>query len=313
MDNNRLDTITNLFEGKEIRSVWNSEKEDYFFSVVDVINALTDSKIPKRYWSDLKRKLTEEGSQLYENIVQLKMLASDGKMRKTDTLDTKGILRLIESISSKNAEPFKLWLAQMGKERIDEVFDPELAVNRAVDYYRRNGYDDKWIKQRLTGVVDRHKLTDVWKENGITKNHEYGILTNEIYQQWSGMKASQYKEYKGLRKESLRDNMTDIEVTLADLGEIATRELVKEHKPYGLKENREMAKRGGKIAKNTRDNLEKELGKSVISKENALNYKYIDDKKTIEYKEIKTQAKEYTYMSKCREIRRENANSDNRR
>ena len=267
MDNNKLDTITNLFEGKEIRSIWNSEKEDYFFSVVDVIAALTDSKIPKRYWSDLKRKLTEEGSQLYENIVQLKMLANDGKMRETDALDTKGILRLIESIPSRNAEPFKVWLAQMGKERIGI-----------------NGYDDKWIKQRLTGVVDRHKLTDVWKESGITKNYEYGILTNEIYQEWSGMKASQYKEYKGLRKESLRDNMTDIEVTLADLGEIATRELVKEHKPYGLKENREMAKRGGRIAKNTRDNLEKELGKSVISKENALNYKYIDDKKLIEDK-----------------------------
>ena len=284
MDNNKLDTITNLFEGKKIRSVWNSEKEDYFFSIVDVISALTDSKIPKRYWSDLKRKLTEEGSQLYENIVQLKMLANDGKMRETDALDTKGILRLIESIPSKNAEPFKIWLAQMGKERIDEVFDPELAVNRAVDYYRSKGYDDKWIKQRLTGVVDRHKLTDIWKESGITKNYEYGILTNEIYQEWSGMKASKYKEYKGLRKESLRDNMTDIEVTLADLGEIATRELVKEHKPYGLKENREMAKRGGRIAKNTRDNLEKELGKSVISKENALNYKYIDDKKLIENK-----------------------------
>ena len=150
-----------------------------------------------------------------------------------------------------------------------------------------NGYDDKWIKQRLTGVVDRHKLTDVWKESGITKNYEYGILTNEIYQEWSGMKASQYKEFKGLRKESLRDNMTDIEVTLADLGEIATRELVKTHKPYGLKENREMAKRGGKIAKNTRDNLEKELGKSVISKDNSLNYSYIDNEKLIEDKKSK--------------------------
>lgn len=150
-----------------------------------------------------------------------------------------------------------------------------------------NGYDDKWIKQRLTGVVDRRKLTDVWKENGITKNYEYGILTNEIYEQWSGMNASQYKEFKGLRKESLRDNMTDIEVTLTDLGEIATRELVKEHKPYGLKENREIAKRGGRIAKNTRDNLEKELGKSIISKENALNYKYIEDEKLIEDKESK--------------------------
>ena len=287
MDNNKLDTITNLFEGKEIRSIWNSEKEEYFFSVVDVISALTDSKIPKRYWSDLKRKLTEEGSQLYENIVQLKMLANDGKMRETDALDTKGILRLIESIPSKNAEPFKLWLAQMGKERIDEVFDPELAVNRAIDYYRSKGYDDKWIKQRLTGVVDRRKLTDVWKENGITKNYEYGVLTNEIYQEWSGMKASQYKEYKGLRKESLRDNMTDIEVALTDLGEITTRELVKKHKPYGLDENRKVAKMGGHAAKVAREDIEKSLGESVVTKKNALNYKYIDDEKLIEDKESK--------------------------
>ena len=287
MDNNKLDTITNLFEGKEIRSIWDSEKEEYFFSVVDVISSLTDSNEPRKYWSVLKTRLKKEGSQLTTNCSQLKLKSSDGKYYNQDVLDTKGILRLIESIPSKNAEPFKIWLAQMGKERIDEVFDPELAINRAVDYYKSKGYDDKWIKQRLTGVVDRHKLTDVWKESGITKNYEYGILTNEIYQEWSGMKASQYKEYKGLRKESLRDNMTDIEVTLADLGEIATRELVKEHKPYGLKENREIAKRGGRIAKNTRDNLEKELGKSVISKENALNYKYIDDKKLIEDKKSK--------------------------
>ncbi len=280
MDNNKLETISNLFEGKEIRSAWDSEKEEYYFSIVDIIGALTDSNIPRNYWSDLKRKLKQEGSQLHENIVQLKMKSQkDGKSYLTDTLDTHGILRLIESIPSPKAEPFKLWLAQMGKERIDEVFDPELAVNRAVDYYRAKGYDDKWIKARLTGVVDRRKLTDVWKENGITKDYEYGILTNEIYQEWSGMKASQYKEYKGLRKESLRDNMTDIEVALTDLGEIATRELVKEHKPYGLKENREMAKRGGRIAKNTRDDLEKELGRTVITKQNALNYKYIDSNK----------------------------------
>ena len=207
------------------------------------------------------------------------MKANDGKMRETDTLDTQGILRLIESIPSPKAEPFKLWLAQMGKERIDEVFDPELAVNRAVDYYRSRGYDDKWIKQRLTGVVDRCKLTDAWKESGITKNVEYGILTNEIYKEWSGMKASEYKEFKGIRKESLRDNMTDIEVTLTDLGEIATRELVKKHKPYGLKENKEIAKRGGKIARGTRENLERELGETVISKENALSYKYINSNK----------------------------------
>ena len=277
MDNNKLEIISNLFEGKEIRSAWDSEKEEYYFSVVDVIGALTKSDRARKYWNDLKIKLNQEGSQLSEEIGQLKLKSKDGKFYNTDVLDTSGILRLIESIPSPKAEPFKLWLAQMGKERIDEVFDPELAVNRAVDYYRAKGYDDKWIKARLTGVVDRRKLTDIWKENGITKDYEYGILTNEIYQEWSGMKASQYKEYKGLRKESLRDNMTDIEVALTDLGEIATRELAKEHKPYGLKENREIAKRGGRIAKNTRDDLEKELGRTVITKQNALNYKYLDD------------------------------------
>ena len=282
MKNNKLETISNLFENNEIRSIWNGEKEEYYFSVIDVIRALTDSNVPKRYWSDLKRKLTVEGSQLYENIVPLKMRANDGKMRETDTLDTKGILRLIESIPSPKAEPFKLWLAKMGNDRIDEVFDPELAVNRAVDYYRGRGYDDKWIKQTLTGVVDRHKLTDVWKESGITNEYEYGILTYEIYKEWSGMKASEYKKFKGLRKESLRDNMTDIEVTLTDLGEIATRELVKKHKPYGFKENKEIAKRGGKIAKNTRKDLEKELGENIITNKNALNYNYIEEKKQIE-------------------------------
>ena len=281
MDNNKLETISNLFEDSEIRSVWDSEKEEYYFSVVDIIKALTDSKIPKRYWTDLKRKLTEEGSQLYENIVQLKMKANDGKMRETDTLDTKGILRLIESIPSPKAEPFKLWLAKMGNDRIDEVFDPELAINRAVDYYRSRGYDDNWIKARMTGVVDRRKLTDVWKENGITKNIEYAVLTNEIYQAWSGMKASEYKEFKGIRKESLRDNMTDIEVALTDLGEIATRELAKKHRPYGLEANKKVAHMGGHAAKVARDDIEKNLGETVVTRKNALNYKYLDDHKTL--------------------------------
>lgn len=284
---NKLETISNLFEGNEIRSIWDVDKEEYYFSVVDVIRALTDSNIPKRYWSDLKRKLTEEGSQLYENIVQLKMKAQDGKLRETDTLDTKGILRLIESIPSPKAEPFKLWLAQMGKERIDELFDPEIAINRAIDYYRNRGYDDKWIEARLRGILDRKKLTDVWKENGITKNYEYAVLTNEIYQEWSGMKASEYKEYKNIRKESLRDNMTDVEVALANLGEIATRELAKRHKPYGLKENKEIAKKGGHVAKVAREDMEKELGQSVVSKENTLNYKYLDDNKTLKAKSKK--------------------------
>lgn len=274
----KLETISNLFEDNEIRSIWNSEKEEYYFSIVDIIAALTNAKIPRNYWSDLKRKLINEGSELHEKIVQLKMKAQDGKLRETDTLDTKGILRLIESVPSPKAEPFKLWLANLGSERIDEVFDPEIAVNRAVEYYRRRGYNDKWIKTRLTGIVDRFKLIDVWKEQGITKDYEYGILTNEIYKSWSGMKASEYKKFKGIRKESLRDNMTDIEVALTDLGEIATRELAKEHKPFGLEQNRQIAKRGGNIAKITRDNLEKELGRTVISNKNSLNYEYIDEK-----------------------------------
>ena len=281
MENNKLETISNLFEDSEIRSVWDSEKEEYYFSVVDVIGALTDSNIPRNYWSDLKRKLKQEGSQLHENIVQLKMKATDGKMRETDTLDTKGILRLIESIPSPKAEPFKLWLAKMGNDRIDEVFDPELAINRAVDYYRSRGYDDNWIKARMTGVVDRRKLTDVWKENGIIKNFEYAVLTNEIYQAWSGMKAREYKDYKGIRKESLRDNMTDIEVALTDLGEIATRELAKKHRPYGLEENKKVAHMGGHAAKVARDDIEKNLGETVVTRKNALNYKYLDDNKTL--------------------------------
>jgi len=276
--NDKLTTITNLFEGKEIRSIWDKEKEEYYFSVVDVINALAEPKDARRYWSSLKSRLKKEGSEVTTNCSQLKMLASDGKMRFRDAMKTNDIFRLVESIPSKKAEPFKVWLGNLGKERIDEVFDPEIAVNRAVEYYRKRGYDDKWIKSRLTGIVDRFKLTDVWKESGIAKDYEYGILTNEIYKSWSGMKASEYKAYKGLRKESLRDNMTDIEVALTDLGEIATRELAKEHKPYGLEQNKKIARRGGNIAKITRDNLEKELGRTVISNKNSLNYEYIDEK-----------------------------------
>ena len=285
MKNDKLETISNLFEGGEIRSIWDSEKEEYYFSVVDVIGALTDSNIPKRYWSDLKRRLTEEGSKLYENIVRLKLKAQDGKLRETDTLDTKGILRLIESVPSPKAEPFKLWLASLGKERIDEVFDPEIAINRAVDYYRKRGYSDKWIKTRLIGIIDRFKLTDIWKEGGITKPIEYAMLTNEIYKGWSGMKASEYKDYKGIRKESLRDNMTDIEVALINIGEIAARDIAREEKPQGLKENIKVAKRGGGVAKGARDLYEKETKKSAISKENSLNYQYVDSLKKIENKE----------------------------
>ena len=280
--NNKLETISNLFEDKEIRSIWDDEKEDYYFSVVDVISVLTDANIPRNYWSDLKHRLVEEGSELHEKIVQLKLKAKDGKMRYTDVLDTKNIFRLIESIPSPKAEPFKMWLANLGSERIDEVFDPEIAINRAVNYYRNNGYTDEWIKARLTGIVDRFKLTDVWKEAGITKSIEYALLTNEIYKGWSGMKASEYKTYKGIRKESLRDNMTDIEVALTNIGEIATRDIAKEEHPQGLKENLKIAKRGGGVAKAARDLYEKETKKTAISKGNALNYQYADEQPKIE-------------------------------
>ena len=278
MDNNKLETISNLFEDKEIRSIWDSEKEEYFFSVVDVIGALTDSDEPRKYWSVLKLRLKKEESELTTNCSQLKLRAKDGKFYNTDVLDTKGILRLIESVPSPKAEPFKLWLAKLGSERIDEVFDPEIAVNRAVEYYRNKGYTDEWIKARLSGIVDRFKLTDVWKEGGIAKPVEFALLTNEIYKGWSGMKASEYKKLKGLRKESLRDNMTDIEVALTNIGEIATRDIAKEEHPQGLKENLNVAKRGGGVAKGAKDLYEKETKKSAISKNNSLNYKYIDEK-----------------------------------
>ena len=282
---NKLKTISNLFEDKQIRSVWNSEQEDYYFSVVDVIRALTDSNNPRNYWNMLKKRMTEEEqSELYTKCVQLKMKAQDGKLRMTDTLDTKGILRLIESVPSPKAEPFKLWLASLGKERIDEVYDPEIAINRAVSYYRNKGYSDEWIKARLSGIVDRFKLTDIWKDGGINKPIEYALLTNEIYKSWSGMKASEYKEYKGLRKESLRDNMTDIELVLTTLGEITTRDIAKEEHPKGLKENIKIASRGGSVANDARISYEKATNKSAISNKNTLNYQYIDETKKIENK-----------------------------
>ena len=208
----------------------------------------------------------------------------DGKNYLTDTLDTKGILRLIESVSSPKAEPFKMWLASLGSERIDEVFDPEIAANRVVNYYRNKGYSDEWIKKRLISIVDRFKLTDIWKDGGIDKPVEYAMLTNEIYKSWSGMKAIEYKAYKGLRKESLRDNMTDIEIALTNIGEIAARDIETSERPQGLNENMKVAKRGGKVANDTRISYERETKKSAISNQNALNYQYIDEDKQIENK-----------------------------
>ena len=283
--NHKLETLTNLFEGKEIRSIWDSEKEEYYFSVVDVINAIAEPKNPRDYWYQLKKRLSdEEKSEVSTNCRQLKMKAQDGKMRETDTLDTTGILRLIESVPSSKAEPFKVWLANLGKERIDEVFDPEIAANRVVNYYRAKGYTDEWIKQRLIGIVDRFKLTDIWKDGGIDKPVEFALLTNEIYKTWSGMKANEYKAYKGLRKESLRDNMTDIELALTNIGELTTRDIAREEHPKGLKENMSVAKRGGKVAKGAREIYEKETKKNAISRDNSLNYKYIDDNNKLENK-----------------------------
>ena len=278
MDNQKLKTIVNLFKGNEIRSIWDSEKEDYYFSVVDVIKGLTNSDRSRKYWSDLKLKLKKEGSELTEKIGQLKLKSSDGKFYMQDVLDTEGIFRLIESVPSPNAEPFKLWLARLGRQEVDNVFDPSKGIDKMIDYYLKKGYTLEWIETRIKAIINRKKLTSTWKENGIKDNYEYGILTNEIYKTWSGMKANEYKEFKGIRKESLRDNMSDIEVVLTDLGEIATRELAKEHKPYGLEQNKEIAKAGGQVAKVARDDIEAKLGKSVISNENSLLYKYQTDK-----------------------------------
>ena len=285
MNKNKLETILNIFENKEIRSIWNSEKEDDYFSVVDVIGALTDNSYDKsrNYWKWLKGKLIEEGSELVSATNQLKMKAKDGKMRETDVLDTEGIFRLIESVPSSKAEPFKLWLAKLGREKVDEVFDPSKGIDQMIDFYLAKGYSLEWIEVRIKAIIDRKKLTKVWKDNGIKEDVEYAILTNTIYKEWSGMNAGEYKELKNIRKENLRDNMSDIEVALTDLGELATREIAKRHKPKGLEENISVAKRGGKIAHNTRKNLEKELGISVITSNNNLNYKYID-KKEIENK-----------------------------
>lgn len=272
---NKIELISNLFEGVEIRSVWDPEKEEYFFSVVDVISALTESANPRRYWTDLKNRTISEGSELYAKIVQLKMKSSkDGKMYLTDTLDTEGILRLIESIPSPKAEPFKMWLASLGKERVDEAFDPSIGIDKMIDFYLNKGYSLDWIKDRIIAIVDRKKLTNAWRKHGISESNEYAILTNEIYKSWSGMTSSEYKKLKGIRKENLRDNMSDLEILLTNIGEVATRELTNEHHPIGLEQNKLISEVGGSIAKNTKDDLENKLGRKIINSNNKLIDKY---------------------------------------
>ena len=285
MKENQMHLISKMFNSETIRTVWNKEEQKYYISVVDIVGILSESKNKQLYWRKLKQRLKKEGNETVTNCHGLKLKAQDGKYRLTDVVDMEGMFRIIESIPSKNAEPIKLWLARLGKERIDEVFDPSIAVQRAIDTYRAKGYDEEWIIKRIKGIQDRKKLTDVWKKVGVTSEVEFAILTNDIYKEWSGMTAGEYKDFKGLRKESLRDNMTDIEVAFADLGEIATRELVKARKPVGLEQNKEIAKIGGRTAKVARDELEKNLGKSIISKENELPYEYVNDNLMIETKE----------------------------
>lgn len=284
MKDSQMHLINKMFNNDTIRTVWNKEEEKYYISVVDVIGVISESKDGRKYWNKLKQRLKDEGNETVTNCHQLKLKAQDGKYRMTDVVDIEGMFRIIESIPSKNAEPIKLWLAKLGKERIDEVFDPSITVQRAIDMYRAKGYAEDWIIKRIKGIQDRKKLTDVWNSNGVTKEIEYAILTNDIYKEWSGMTAKEYKQHKGLRKESLRDNMTDIEVVLADLGEIATRELAKERRPFGLEQNRKVAKMGGNTAKVAKEDLEKKLGRGVISKENTIPYKYDEEDLKIENK-----------------------------
>lgn len=279
MDENKMQLINKLFNNETIRTIWDKDEEKYYISIVDIVGVISGSNRPRKYWSDLKKNLIKDGFEVSEKIGQLKLKSQDGKYRMTDVCDIEGMFRIIESIPSKNAEPIRQWLAHLGKERVDETFDPSIALQRAIDLYRTKGYDEEWIAKRMKSIQERKKLTDVWKENGIESNIEYAILTNEIYKEWSGMTAKEYKQYKGLRKENLRDNMDNIELILTDLSEEATKRLATKQKPNGLKENIKVAKMGGHAAKVAREDIEKNLGESVVTKTNKLNYEYIEDKK----------------------------------
>ena len=275
-----MDSETKLFEGNHIRSVWDNEKEEWFFSIIDIIGVLTESKNPRRYWSDLKRKMNdEEGAvQLYENIVQLKLESSDGKKYITDVSDMQGIFRIIQSVPSPKAEPFKMWLAEVGKERIDEIVDPELIIDRALETYVKKGYTREWINQRLQAIQVRKELTDTWQDHGVKEGREYAILTNEITKAWSGMTTRQYKDHKGLKKQNLRDNMTTTELILNMLAETATKDIANATHPQGLEENKKVAKEGGSIAGDARKSIEVKTGKPVITSKNAIDLgKLIED------------------------------------
>ena len=264
-----IKTSIKLFEDFKVRTLWDRDKEVWWFSVVDIINILTESKDPTAYWRKLKQRLKAEGNETVTNCHGLKMKASDGKMRLTDVLDTEGVLRLVQSIPSPKAEPFKLWLAKVGSERLDEIQDPEIAINRALQYYLSKGYSPEWINQRLKSIEIRKALTDEWKRSGVSDN-QYGILTDILTQEWSGMKTRDYKDFKGLKKESLRDNMSNMELVLNMLAEVSTTEISKEKNPKTLEENKSVAKQGGNVAKEARKQIELQTRKSVITDENFL-------------------------------------------
>lgn len=261
-----------LFEGQNIRYVWDEGKEQYFFSVVDVIQVLTDSPRPRKYWSALKTKLQSEGSEVSQNMGQLKLLAPDGKMRLTDVATTEQLLRLIQSIPSKKAEPFKLWLAEVGRQRLEQLQDPEQSIEQAIRDYRRLGYSEAWINQRIKTIEVRKALTDEWKRGGMQEERDYAALTDIISKAWSGMTTREYKRHKGLRKENLRDNMTNVELMLNGLAEAAATELSQRENPQGFRENAEIAHRGGNVAHVAREQLEHELGTTVISNKRALHF-----------------------------------------
>lgn len=267
-----------LFEEHKVRTSWNSEEEKWYFSVIDIVAILTESKDPTAYWRKLKQRLKAEGNETVTNCHGLKMIAPDGKMRLTDVLDTEGVLRLVQSIPSPKAEPFKLWLAKVGSERIDEMQDPEIAINRALQHYRNLGYSEAWINQRLKSIEVRKDLTDEWKRSGV-KDNQYGFLTDILTEAWSGMKTRQYKEHKGLKKENLRDNMSNMELVLNMLAEVSTTEISKGKNPQTLKENIDVAKEGGSVAKNARLEIESKTGNKIVTSQNAKYIKQIKDKK----------------------------------
>ena len=261
-----------LFDEKQVRYVWDDEQEKYFFSIVDVIQVLTDSPRPRKYWNALKTKLQAEGSEVSQNMGQLKMKAPDGKQRLTDVADTEQLLRLIQSVPSKKAEPFKLWLAHLGQERLNQMQDPELSIEQAIKDYRRLGYSEEWINQRIKTIEIRKGLTDEWKRGGMDEKMDYAILTDILSRAWSGMSTREYKEFKGLRKENLRDNMTNVELMLNGLAEAAATEMSKRENPKGFAQNANIAHRGGNVAHVAREQLEQELGESVISAKRAVNF-----------------------------------------